>query len=112
MKNFLGTIQTILRKKSFFTFKKKKGLDFLLIAVERDPVLTRVLNPNASEGSYKLEQRSYRKKIYCVANVKLPSNAIQCSSNIKSGRGGMRCMLETELIRTNELDLKESKKKI
>ena len=32
-----------------------------LNAVERDPVETRVLNPNASEASYKQEQRSYRK---------------------------------------------------
>ena len=30
-------------------------------AVERKPVPTRVLNPNASEESYKLKQRSYRK---------------------------------------------------
>ena len=32
-----------------------------LNAVEREPVLTRVLNPNASEASYKPKQRSYRK---------------------------------------------------
>ena len=32
-----------------------------LNAVECEPVLTRVLNPNASEASYKLKQRSYRK---------------------------------------------------
>ena len=30
-------------------------------AVEREPVETRVLNPNASEASYKAKQRSYRK---------------------------------------------------
>ena len=30
-------------------------------AVEREPVLTRVLNPKASEASYKPKQRSYRK---------------------------------------------------
>ena len=30
-------------------------------AVEREPVPTRVLNPNASEASYKPKQRSYRK---------------------------------------------------
>ena len=30
-------------------------------AVEREPVETRVLNPNASEVSYKPKQRSYRK---------------------------------------------------
>ena len=29
-------------------------------AVEREPVQTRVLNPNASEASYKTKQRSYR----------------------------------------------------
>ena len=28
--------------------------------VEREPVPTRVLNPNASEASYKPKQRSYR----------------------------------------------------
>jgi len=32
-----------------------------LNAVERKPVETRDLNPNASEASYKPEQRSYRK---------------------------------------------------
>ena len=30
-------------------------------AVEREPVPTRVLNPNPSEASYKPKQRSYRK---------------------------------------------------
>ena len=30
-------------------------------AVECEPVPTRVLNPNASEASYKPKQRSYRK---------------------------------------------------
>ena len=30
-------------------------------AVEREPVETRVLNPTASESSYKPKQRSYRK---------------------------------------------------
>ena len=30
-------------------------------AVEREPVPTRVLNPEASEASYKPKQRSYRK---------------------------------------------------
>ena len=32
-----------------------------LNAVEREPVETRVLNPNASEASYKPKQRSYKK---------------------------------------------------
>ena len=32
-----------------------------LNAVEREPVETRVLNPNASEASYKPKQRSYSK---------------------------------------------------
>ena len=32
-----------------------------LKAVEREPVETRVINPNASEASYKPKQRSYRK---------------------------------------------------
>ena len=30
-------------------------------AVEREPVPTRVINPNASKASYKPKQRSYRK---------------------------------------------------
>ena len=30
-------------------------------AVEREPVPTRVLNPNATEASYKPKQRSYKK---------------------------------------------------
>ena len=30
-------------------------------AVEREPVETRVLNPTASEASYKTKQRSFRK---------------------------------------------------
>ena len=30
-------------------------------AVEREPVQTRVFNPNASEASYKPKERSYRK---------------------------------------------------
>ena len=33
-----------------------------LNAIERKPVPTRVLNPNASEASYKLKQSSYRKR--------------------------------------------------
>ena len=32
-----------------------------LNAVKREPVETRVLNPNANEASYKPKQRSYRK---------------------------------------------------
>ena len=32
-----------------------------LNTVEREPVLTGILNPNASEASYKPKQRSYRK---------------------------------------------------
>ena len=35
----------------------KKSLN----AVEREPVETRVLNPNESEASYKPKQRSYKK---------------------------------------------------
>ena len=31
-----------------------------LNAVEREPVPTSVLNPNVSEASYKLKERSYR----------------------------------------------------
>ena len=44
MKNFLGTIQSILRKKKIL-LSRRKNLHFLLIAVQREPVPTRVLNP-------------------------------------------------------------------
>ena len=35
--------------------------EITLNAIERQPVLTTVLNPNASEASYKQKQCSYRK---------------------------------------------------
>ena len=41
--------------------RKKTPEKISLNAVEREPVETRVLNPNASEASYKPKQRSYRK---------------------------------------------------
>ena len=41
--------------------KKNNEAGNPLNAVERKPVETRVLNPTASEASYKPEQRSYRK---------------------------------------------------
>ena len=40
---------------------KKSPQKIPLNAVERESVPTRVLNPNASEASYKPKQRSYRK---------------------------------------------------
>ena len=40
---------------------KKSPEKIPLNAVEREPVPTRVLNPNASEASYKPKQRIYRK---------------------------------------------------
>ena len=40
---------------------KKSPEKIPLNAVEREPVPTRVLNPNASEASYKLKQHSYGK---------------------------------------------------
>ena len=45
----------------FRVMNKKNEVGNSLNAVEREPVLTRVLNPNASEASYKPKQRSYRK---------------------------------------------------
>ena len=41
--------------------EKKNEADYFLNAFERKPVETRVLNPTASEASYKPKQRSYRK---------------------------------------------------
>ena len=41
--------------------KKNDETGNSLNAVERELVPTRVLNPNASEASYKPKQRSYRK---------------------------------------------------
>ena len=40
--------------------KKNNQAGNSLNAVKREPVPTRVLNPNASEASYKPKQRSYR----------------------------------------------------
>ena len=41
--------------------KKNNKAGNSLNAVEREPVETRVLNPNATEASYKPKQRSYSK---------------------------------------------------
>ena len=41
--------------------QKKSTRKIPLNAVEREPVPIRVLNPNASEASFKSKQRSYRK---------------------------------------------------
>ena len=41
--------------------RKKTAEKIRLNAVEREPVEPRVLNPNASEASYKPKQRSYKK---------------------------------------------------
>ena len=41
--------------------EKNHPKKILLNAVERDPVPTRVLNPNVSEASYQPKQRNYRK---------------------------------------------------
>ena len=50
--------------------EKNNEADNSLNAFEREPVPTRVLNPNASEASYKPKQRSYgktkRKKNYAI----------------------------------------------
>ena len=46
----------------FFELRRKNSeAGNSLNAVDREPVPTRVLNPNASEASYKPTQRSYRK---------------------------------------------------
>ena len=45
----------------FELWRKNNEAGNSLNAVEREPVPTRVLNPNASEASYKPKQRSYRK---------------------------------------------------
>ena len=46
---------------SSYAEKKNSETGHSLNAVEREPVLTRVINPNASEASYKPIQHSYRK---------------------------------------------------
>ena len=52
----------MLRYKMFLGQSKKKNeAGNSLNTVERKPVPTRFLNPNASEASYKPKQRSYRK---------------------------------------------------
>ena len=43
-----------------YNVKKINEVGNFFNAVEREPVPTRVLNPNASEASYKPKQRSYR----------------------------------------------------
>ena len=45
----------------FGLWRKNNKAGNFLNAIEREPVETRVLNPTASEASYKLKQRSYRK---------------------------------------------------
>ena len=46
----------------FFSYEKNNNeAGNSLDAAEDKPVLTRVLNPNASEASYKPKQRSYRR---------------------------------------------------
>ena len=53
---------TMLQYKTFpVQCKKNNEAGNSLNAVERKPVPTRVLNPTASETSYKSKQRSYRK---------------------------------------------------
>ena len=47
-------------KRFRYNVKKKNEAGNSLNAVEHEPVPTRVLNPNATEISYKPKQRSYR----------------------------------------------------
>ena len=54
-------------KRFRYDVKKNNEAGNSLNAVEREPVPTTVLNPNASEASYKLKQRSYR--TFCTENV-------------------------------------------
>ena len=53
----LGTVSYLFLE----LWRKNNESGNSLNAVEREPVPTRVLNPNASEASYKQKQRSYRK---------------------------------------------------
>ena len=60
----------------FDLWRKNNEAGNFLNAVEREPVETRVLNPTASEASYKPKQRSYRKtKLKKLANSPAPSLA-------------------------------------
>ena len=51
-------------------------------AVEREPVSTRVLNPNASEASYKPKQRSYQ--TLCTEMVLYRNVANRTKTHLKS----------------------------
>ena len=55
-----------------------------LNAVEHGPVTTRVLNPNASEASYKPKQRSYRK----TKHKKKPGARLSMRPNVQRPNGG------------------------
>ena len=59
-----------------------------LNVVEREPVPTRVLNPNASEASYKPKQRSYRKTKQKKLAGKKP---VEKKRAEKNQRGKNRC---------------------
>ena len=55
-----GQLGTVPFGRRFELWRKKNEADNSLNAVERKPIPTRVLNPNASEASYKPKQRNYR----------------------------------------------------
>ena len=57
-------------------------------AVEREPVETRVLNPTASEASYKPKQRSYRKTNKKKEVLVPDSPGAEMSGNVQRRIGG------------------------
>ena len=68
LSDYLGYVKEPIKKLSNLFYGnrikspwKKSPRKIALNAVEREPVETKVLNPNASEASYKPKQRSYRK---------------------------------------------------
>ena len=75
----------------FRVMKKKNEAGNYLNAVEREPVPTRVLNPNTSEASYEPKQRSYRKtKLKKTGNSPAPSSGVRQSRrpNVQRPNGG------------------------
>ena len=77
-----------------------------LNAIVREPVPTRVLNPNASEASYNPKQRSYRKtKLFFFLNIFEKLFKIKKKIEIYMGRKTNR----KKIINRNRLNRKTNK---
>ena len=93
VRSFNGNRIKSPRKKS--PWKKSPWKKSLWIyTVEREPVQTRVLNPNASKASYKPKQRSYR-KTKLKKNLAPDSSGAQMSgaqiSSAQTAASNQRC---------------------